>query len=363
MSISGQTLSRLREVLLRCGPFRSYSSLSALFIDSRIEPWGAGLPDGGSPAGRVDALINYLSPQSNRQGDNALALFIEVLADRTSPSVFCYQELRVTANELANKSDAPIGRSQLYGWQQRANDLQTNISNELKLKSEYEQLMADERDPRTRRRYEGELTRSDKLIAQYQSELATLFAELEAVGQTTSAEVNNALQALQDEVKALRGELGEMGGRLAAGQATIKTKIDSNQLEILQRLDAQHKTIIEQFLKPLSKQQLELVNMVMDAHDRQELAKWEAEHLTNLVQAAVVDIKRVRQNTPSHEQWERVEALLGNQVAWQQKVKGSIPLIPFLLSLESEVSVDVWQALQQAWERMMAKVRKQDGAD
>lgn len=363
MSIPAQTLNNLRGVLLRCGPFRAYGPVASLFIDSRIAPWASGLPDGGNPSARVDSLISYLSPQSNRQGESALVLFLEVLADRASPGVLCHKELRGLANELAALLGGPVGRSQLYGWQQRASQLQSNIHSELKLKGEYEQLLADTTDPRARRRYTGELARSDGLIAQFQEELAGLSSELSAVQEASSPEVNTALQALQDEMKALRDELSGMEGRLAAGQTDIKMEIVSSQEAILQRLDAQHATLIEQFLKPLSQQQLELVDLAMDALDRQEIAKWEGEHLTNLIQESLIHIKRVRETTPNNGEWQAMKDLLEKSMGWQQKLKSTIPIIPMVLSLESEVSVDVWQALQQAWERLAAKVRKSDGAE
>jgi hypothetical protein len=102
---------RLREVLLRCGPFDSNRSLRAVFVDGRIHAWRDLVPEAASRAERVDAVIDKLLDRTDLQGVPALALLAEVLADRIPPGDACHHSLaRVSAElrdavELRNAAD------------------------------------------------------------------------------------------------------------------------------------------------------------------------------------------------------------------------------------------------------------------
>lgn len=107
--LSTDIIGQLREVLLRCGPFDSNRSLRAVFTDGRIYAWRDRVPEAGSRAGRVDALIDELLDRTNPQGVPALALFAEVLADRVSPGDACRHSLAQVAVDLraATRSRSP----------------------------------------------------------------------------------------------------------------------------------------------------------------------------------------------------------------------------------------------------------------
>jgi|GEM_PF-1314720 len=99
--LSPELSRRLRDTLSRCGPFDSDRSLRAAFVDARIRPWRDLISDNTpSRATRVDALIEALIEQANDAGDPALALFLDVLADRTSSGDACKQQLDRLAAEL-----------------------------------------------------------------------------------------------------------------------------------------------------------------------------------------------------------------------------------------------------------------------
>ncbi|MBN2006924.1 MAG: hypothetical protein JXA21_26455, partial [Anaerolineae bacterium] len=94
---------RLRAALLRCGPFDSDSSLRAIFVDARIAAWRDDIPDNTPSRGkRVAAFIEGLLDQRDNAGNNALALVLHVLADRTPPGDSCHRELAELANAVQN---------------------------------------------------------------------------------------------------------------------------------------------------------------------------------------------------------------------------------------------------------------------
>ncbi len=106
--LSKELLASLRETLLRCGPFESDQSVKVLFLDSRIYQWRSRLQDATSANARVLSLINVLVDQENGDGENALALFINVLQDEVSEHDKCNQDYA----RLLKMMEGQNGRSQ-----------------------------------------------------------------------------------------------------------------------------------------------------------------------------------------------------------------------------------------------------------
>ncbi|MBN2394816.1 MAG: hypothetical protein JXR84_29065, partial [Anaerolineae bacterium] len=99
--LPGGVLARLRETLLHFAPFANDADLCALFADQRINPWRNRIPDSTrTREARVNALIDALREQSTLYGDNALILFLHVLADNTDSTDALHAELLTLAADL-----------------------------------------------------------------------------------------------------------------------------------------------------------------------------------------------------------------------------------------------------------------------
>jgi hypothetical protein len=93
MPTSEQLLQDLRQTLLTCAPVDGDTALRALFVDARLQPWRHLLPEGASPADRVDGLLLLLHDRQDEAGQNALAIFLQVAADQLSPDDACRPRL------------------------------------------------------------------------------------------------------------------------------------------------------------------------------------------------------------------------------------------------------------------------------
>jgi hypothetical protein len=99
--LSGEVLGRLRETLLHCTPLANDADLCALFADARISPWRDRIPDSTrTREARVNTLIDALREQFTVYGDNALVLFLHVLADNTDPTDALHPQLLTLAADL-----------------------------------------------------------------------------------------------------------------------------------------------------------------------------------------------------------------------------------------------------------------------
>lgn len=105
--ISPSLLTDLRATLLSCGPFRQPEELQALFVDKRLYPWRTQIPQANSEAGRLSAVIDTLLERKNKQGENALVLFIQVLSERLDEADFCHEQLTGLAARLDRELTEP----------------------------------------------------------------------------------------------------------------------------------------------------------------------------------------------------------------------------------------------------------------
>lgn len=99
--LSTELTSRLHNTLARCRQFDSSQGLQSIFVEKRISPWRDSIPEGSTRNERIDNLINALYNQANAQGENALVLFLQVLANEYPPDDALNRELSALAQALA----------------------------------------------------------------------------------------------------------------------------------------------------------------------------------------------------------------------------------------------------------------------
>jgi serine/threonine-protein kinase len=98
--IPSDLYARLFDALLTCGPVNTDRDLRAMFVDASLRPWRNMLFESDSPESRSRNTIDLLYEQQNSVGENALVLFLRVLAKQKSASDSCYQKLLDLAVEL-----------------------------------------------------------------------------------------------------------------------------------------------------------------------------------------------------------------------------------------------------------------------
>ena len=101
MTLNSNTYGQLRITLLNCWQLSGNRQLNALFADPRLQPWRYNVPDTDNVAASVDAIISLLHDRQRADdGRSALALFLEVLADRIDPGDACHGQLHDMARQI-----------------------------------------------------------------------------------------------------------------------------------------------------------------------------------------------------------------------------------------------------------------------
>ena len=99
MSIPPDLSHRLYTTLLNCSPCDTDQHLRTLFVDARLAPWRAKIPEAETMDRRVRNLIAALYPATHRQ-DNGLVLLLRVLQEQHAPQTECHQRLGKLAADL-----------------------------------------------------------------------------------------------------------------------------------------------------------------------------------------------------------------------------------------------------------------------
>ena len=110
MMIATDLLNEIREVLLACAPLASNRQLAHLFVDERLGTWRDLAPEGNNRQERANATIFVLLERMNRAGENALVLFLHVLADQFEAADACRPRLQRVAERLSAALAAGEGK-------------------------------------------------------------------------------------------------------------------------------------------------------------------------------------------------------------------------------------------------------------
>ncbi|MBN2002731.1 MAG: CHAT domain-containing protein [Anaerolineae bacterium] len=103
-------LQHLQNVLSGCPEFESDSYLQSVFVDSRIRPWRNAIPKAESIAQRVSGVIEVLYRNTDDHRQNALMLFLYVLAEMRDPEDALRDDLMALALELEELLSSEEGR-------------------------------------------------------------------------------------------------------------------------------------------------------------------------------------------------------------------------------------------------------------
>ncbi|MCA9994165.1 MAG: SUMF1/EgtB/PvdO family nonheme iron enzyme [Anaerolineales bacterium] len=103
-SISPAVYQKLRQTLSKCEAFESNASLRSKFVQAAINPWFNRVPAADSVIGRVEGVIRLLHDKYREDTEqNALVLFVQILAEQHDPAEAIRDELLQVVHELANE--------------------------------------------------------------------------------------------------------------------------------------------------------------------------------------------------------------------------------------------------------------------
>jgi hypothetical protein len=162
---------------------------------------------------------------------------------------------------------------------------------------------------------------------------------------------------MQDSADMLRQMDGKLDG-LLSGQKAMQDDLDDFRKTLLARFDDSEQTIISTVVQRLDQNQLATVRRILDGIEANRVPESELQETLSAVLQALSEIK---QNEAGYYDSRLVseaanlsEVVDDPKLDVNHKLKVSIPIIPLILSYETEVGLKSGLNLKTAWQRLKA---------
>ena len=227
--------------------------------------------------------------------------------------------------------------------QSRITDLEDNIHKDRELLKAYEDEERYESDPRKLARIRSEIERQRASTALYYREYQELVKEVDGAPLETRKEA-------ADDLKRILFTLTE----IQSDQKVIVDALSETRRTMLERLDTSEQAVIASIIIELDRNQLETVKCIWDALETNRIPEQEVKSILDSLEELIFDIKQKRVNEPHLlKKADEISKVLDNSsLDMNHKLKLTIPIIPTILSYESEID------LKSAWQSLKVKFKK-----
>ncbi len=232
--------------------------------------------------------------------------------------------------------------------ERRLQDLADNIRQDLNLLKAYEDELRYETDPRRLARYRREIERQRESLTRYQQEYDELQKQVTGV---PSAEMVDTADLLRQMDAKLDDVL--------KSQKVMQDDLKDLRKTLLARFDTSEQVIISTIVQRLDQNQLATVQSILDEIETHRVPENELQETLNTIQQALLEIRQTGLNDLQlvSEAKNLSEVVDDPKLDVTHKLKVSIPIIPLILSYETEVELKSGLNLKAAWQRLKARVR------
>lgn len=232
----------------------------------------------------------------------------------------------------------------------RIQHLLDNIQKDLDLLKEYEDALRLEDEPRRRAKYCREIEQLRESAAGYKREYDEL--QIQVVDKLSVPLQNVGAQLNQMETKL---------DTLLEGQKTIQDNLVDLRKTILARFDSNEKTIIATIVDHLDEEQLVNTQAVLERLATRQFAENEQQDTLVAVRDSLNEIRQNEKfllDSSLTSELENISAIVdAPKLDVSNKLKVTVPIIPFILSYEGEIGLKSGMNLESAWKNLLKKVR------
>ena len=225
--------------------------------------------------------------------------------------------------------------------ERRIQQLADNIRKDMDLLNDYEDELRYETDPRRLARYRREIERQHESLSRYQQEYDELRGQL-------TGEPPAGMQNTADLLRQMDAKLDGLVG----GQKAMQDDLKDFRKTLLARFDDSEQTIISTVVQRLDQNQSATVQSILDEIETHRLPENELQGTLNVIQQTLSEIKQKEAGYYDSQLVRDVgnlsEVVDDPKLDVNHKLKVSVPIIPLILSYETEVGLN----LKAAWQRL-----------
>ncbi|RCV63121.1 hypothetical protein C5S53_15360 [Methanophagales archaeon] len=232
--------------------------------------------------------------------------------------------------------------------ERRLQDLADNIRQDLNLLKAYEDELRYETDPRRLARYRREIERQRESLSSYQQEYDELQKQVTGVPSAEMEDTANLLRQMDAKLD-----------DVLSGQKSMHDDLKVLRKTLLARFDASEQAINTAIVQRLDQNQLEIVQSIVNEIEIHSVPENELQETLSALQQALLEIRQTGLNDLQlvTEAKSLSEVVDDPKLDVNHKLKVSIPIIPLILSYETEVELKSKLNLKAAWQRLKVRVR------
>ncbi|NQE52764.1 hypothetical protein C5S29_04155 [ANME-1 cluster archaeon GoMg3.2] len=234
--------------------------------------------------------------------------------------------------------------------ERRLQDLADNIRQDLNLLKAYEDKLRYETDPRRLEGYRLEIERQRESLSSYQQEYDELQKQVTGVPSAEMEDTANLLRQMDAKLD-----------DLLEGQESMQDDLKDLRKTLLARFDASEQVIISAIVQRLDQNQLATVQSILDEIEIHSVPENELQETLSALQQALLEIRQTEiglyDSQLMSETKDLLEMVNDPKLDVNHKLKVSVPIIPLILSYETEIGLKSGLNLKAAWQRLKAWVR------
>jgi len=224
----------------------------------------------------------------------------------------------------------------------RLQQLADNIRQDLNLLKEYEDELRYEGEPRHKEKYLREIKRQRESLTSYQQEYEEL--QKQVTGEPPAEMVDTA-----DLLRQMDAKLDD-----------VLRDLNDLRKTLLARFDLSEQAIITAIVLRLNQTQLATVQSILEVIEANRVPQNELQETLNAVQQALLEIRQKESGLYDSQLVSETKSLSevvdDPKLDVNHKLKVSIPIIPLILSYETEVELKSGLTLKKAWEGLKARM-------
>ncbi len=224
-------------------------------------------------------------------------------------------------------------------FNQRLQDLDDNIKQDLSLLKEFEDELRYETNPRVKSGYNRDIQQLKESANRYQQ-------EYDGLKQQLMDEPSAKMQNVDSHLHQMNAKLNF----LLTGQNAISENLNQMRKTLLNRYDGAEKAIIAAVAEHLDQTQLAVTQILLDALEANQISEPEMQQMLAMLE------ERLPSLPPS--QSAVAEIIKDPQLDAKHKLKVTLPIVPFLVDYEGELELGSGFNIKSTWQRLLSMLRK-----
>ena len=249
-------------------------------------------------------------------------------------------------------------------YELRIQQLEDHIRQDQDLLKEYEDELRYETEPRRVMRYRREIKRQEESLMHYEQEYRELQNNINIELPLEKENTEDRMQQIGTDIQQMGMKIRQIDTKIDQiyeGQEDIKIELTDLRKSLLARFDTNEQVIVSTLIDQLNQTQLPIMQDMIDIIEADRIPESELHETLETVYQALSEMKSKEAECYNSQLRAGVESLSeiidDPKLDVNNKLKVSLPIIPLIISYETEIQLTSGVNLKAAWKGLKDRVR------